>query len=314
MLGGERVVTAKQVKKGRKATNAFKQRERFGVLFALPWLLGLLLFNVYPLVTSIAYSFFDFKGFNPTQFIGLANYQKLMGDPVFWVSVKNTLLYTVMAVPTTLIVGVSIAMMLNFKSKAQAIYRIIAFIPTLVPAVATSIIWQWLLNSQFGIVNYALYEYLGVTGPPWFSSPFWAKPSLVLITWWTIGRTVLTYLAGLQDIPNDYYEAATIDGASFLDKTLHITIPLLTPVVFFNVIMGLIDALQQFTMAFTITDGSGNPANSMLFYALYLYKNAFSYFEMGIANAMAWMMFFVIMGLTLFVYGTSGKWVHYMGD
>lgn len=309
------MVTTKQLKKdGRRRGSAFRQRELYGWLFALPWLLGLAIFYVYPLFSSIAYSFFDFKGFTPTEFVGFGNYAKLLQDPTFWISVKNTLLYTVMAVPTGLLVGVVVAMLLNFKSKAQSVYRIIAFIPTLVPAVAVSIIWQWLLNSQFGIVNFVLWEYFGIAGPPWFGSAFWAKPSMILISWWTIGRTVLTYLAGLQDIPGDYYEAATIDGAGTVTKTLHITLPLLTPVIFFNVIMGIIDALQQFTMAFVITNGSGNPANSMLFYALYLYKNAFSYFEMGIANAMAWMMFIVIMALTLFVYGTSGKWVHYMGE
>jgi multiple sugar transport system permease protein len=250
----------------------------------------------------------------PTAFVGLDNYKTLFADDVFWVSVRNTMLYTVLAVPTGLLVGVLTALLLNVKSKAQGVYRVVAFIPTLVPAVAVGIIWQWLLNSQFGIVNDILWRLAAIEGPPWFGSEFWAKPSLMLISWWTIGTTVLTYLAGLQDIPTDYYEAATIDGAGGWNKAMHITLPLLTPVIFFNIIMGIISALQMFTLAFVITNGQGTPANSMLFYSMYLYKNAFSYFKMGIANAMAWIMFLVIMTLTIFVYRTSGKWVHYMGE
>ncbi len=294
--------------------SAFRQRELYGWLFALPWLIGLAVFYAYPLFSSIFYSFFDFKGLFPTAFVGFDNYTTLFADDVFWVSVRNTMLYTVLAVPTGLLVGVLTALLLNIKSKAQGVYRVVAFIPTLVPAVAVGIIWQWLLNSQFGIVNDMLWRLAGIEGPPWFGSEFWAKPSLMLISWWTIGTTVLTYLAGLQDIPIDYYEAATIDGAGGWNKAMHITLPLLTPVIFFNIIMGIISALQMFTLAFVITNGQGTPANSMLFYSMYLYKNAFSYFKMGIANAMAWIMFLVIMTLTIFVYRTSGKWVHYMGE
>ncbi len=301
------------VKSG-KTSSAFRQRELYGWLFALPWLIGLAVFYAYPLLSSIYYSFFDFKGLFPTEFVGFQNYRTLLADDVFWISVRNTMLYTVMAVPAGLMVGVIMALLLNVKSKAQGVYRVVVFIPTLVPAVAVGIIWQWLLNSQFGIVNDRLWTWFGIEGPPWFGGEFWAKPSMVLISMWTIGTTVLTYLAGLQDIPGDYYEAATIDGAGGWNKAMHITLPLLTPVIFFNVIMGIIGALQQFTLAFVITNGTANPANSMLFYAMYLYKNAFAYFKMGIANSMAWMMFVVIMALTVFVYGTSGKWVHYMGE
>lgn len=296
----------------RLSSQSFK-REMAGWLFALPWLVGLALFYIYPLISSISYSFVTFKGVIPGDFVGLKNYQELMENDTFWISVRNTMFYAVLVVPASLVFGIAVALLLNIRIKAQGIYRVMVFIPTLVPVVAVSIIWQWLLNSQFGLINYLLYK-IGLPGPPWFGSEIWAKPSIVLIAQWTIGQTVLTYLAGLQDIPADYYEAATIDGAGPWQKMLKITLPLLSPVIFFNIIMGIISAMQQFTLPFVVTNGAGTPANSMMFYAMLLYKNAFSYFKMGFANAMAWMMFVVIMGLTLFVYSTSGKWVHYMGE
>ncbi|MBZ4646879.1 MAG: multiple sugar transport system permease protein [Petroclostridium sp.] len=289
------------------------KKEITGWLFAFPWLAGLITFYIYPLISSIFYSFTAFKGITPEKFNGIQNYIDLVHDGVFWISLKNTFVYTVLVVPASLIFGILLAIILNVKSEGQGVYRVITFIPTLVPVVAVSIIWQWLLNSQFGLVNYILYK-IGLPGPPWFGSELWAKPSVALISLWTIGTTVLIYLAGLQDIPKDYYEAATIDGSSAFGKVIHITLPLLTPVIFFNIIMGIIAAVQQFTLPFIITNGQGIPANSMMFYSMLLYKNAFQYFKMGAANAMAWIMFVIIMILTLIVQYTSKKWVHYMGE
>lgn len=297
----------------RNRTRFLAKKQIYGWLFAFPWLIGLTVFFIVPLLSSIVFSFTSFKGIVPGEFVGLKNYNELLKDSTFWISVRNTFVYAVMAVPLSLIFGVLLSMLLNLQLRFQGIYRVISFIPTLVPVVAVSIIWQWLLNSQFGLVNYLLYK-VGLPGPPWFGSEIWSKPSIVLIAQWTIGTTVLTYLAGLQDIPKEYYEASIIDGCSLLGKARHITLPLLTPVIFYNVIMGIIAAFQQFTLPFVVSNGQGTPANSMMFYAMLLYKNAFSYFKMGLANAMAWMMFIVIMGLTLLVFSTSKKWVHYMGE
>lgn len=297
----------------RRPSVLLRRQEMAGWLFALPWLWGILFFFVYPLVSSIYYSFHDFKGMTPMNFVGLTNYQRLLNDPLFWTSVKNTFTYAAMAVPMQVVFGILIAVLLNVNIRGRAIFRTIVFMPTLVPAVAVSIIWQWLLNSQFGIVNFAL-NTLGIKGPAWFGSVQWAKPSLVMISLWTIGSTVLIYLAGLQDIPGNLYEAAKLDGASVIQRTVHITLPLLTPVILYNMIMALINAFQQFTLSFVISNGTGGPADSLMFYTLYLYKNAFNYFEMGLASAMAWMMFVVIMTLTLVIYRSSGKWVHYMGE
>ena len=297
----------------RKASRLEGKRAKYGYIFALPWVLGLLIFYFYPLLSSIFYSFTDFNGIKMQKFVGLSNYQELFKDEVFWISVRNTLFYTVLVVPVGLIFGVSVALLLNMKTKVQGIYRVVAFIPTLVPAVASAIIWQWLLNSQFGLVNYVLYE-IGFQNPPaWFGSATWAKPAMAIIAQWSLGTTVLTYLAGLQDVPVQYYEAATIDGAGTFTRFRYITLPLLTPVIFFNLIMSMIGAFQQFVLPMMISP-TGQPANMMMFYAMYLYRNAFSYLKMGFANSMAWIMFIIVMAFTLIVYTTSSKWVYYMGD
>ncbi len=289
------------------------KRAIYGYIFALPWIIGLLVFYAYPLLSSIFYSFTDFNGMRMNEFIGFKNYEMLFKDDVFWISIRNTLMFAAYSVPISLAFGVSVALLINIRSKAQGIYRVIAFIPTLVPMVCAAIIWQWLLNSQFGVVNYLLYN-LGVANPPpWFGSPSWSKPAMVVIGQWTIGSTVLTYLAGLQDIPAQYYEAATIDGAGTFRRFWNVTLPLLTPVLLFNLIMSIIASFQQFVLPMMISP-EGTPAGSMMFYAMFLYRNAFSYLKMGLANSMAWIMFIIIMSLTLAIYGSSGKWVHYMGE
>ncbi|OXS53879.1 spermidine/putrescine ABC transporter permease [Cohnella sp. CIP 111063] len=285
----------------------------YGWLFAMPWLLGIAIFYLYPLLSSFYYSFTKFNGFDVTGFVGFANYVELVKDELFWISVRNTFYYALLAVPTGLILGVFLAIMLNVKTRLQGIYRVIYFIPTLVPIVACGVIWQWLLNAQFGVVNYLLYE-VGLPQPGWFSSEIWSMPSLVLIAQWCVGSGIIVFLAGLQDIPGDYYEAATIDGGGHVRKFWHITLPLMSPVILYHVIMALIGALQQFILPFIVTGGTGSPANSLLFYNMLLYKKAFAFFEMGHANAMAWLMFVAVMVLTVVLNWSSKRWVHYMGD
>ncbi|MFK3938567.1 carbohydrate ABC transporter permease [Alkalihalobacillus sp. NPDC078783] len=170
-----------------------------------------------------------------------------------------------------------------------------------------------MLNPEFGLINAGL-GLIGIDGPAWLGSTFWSKPSLILMSLWGMGQAIIIYLAGLGDISEEYYEAADVDGASFLQKTFKITLPLLTPVIFFNLVMGFIGAFQQFTLPYTMTNGSGSPADSLTFYVMYLYDNAFNYFRMGYASAMAWILFIIIMGLTAFVFWTSKRWVHYQGD
>ncbi|MFY9178140.1 MAG: sugar ABC transporter permease, partial [Caldicoprobacterales bacterium] len=250
---------------------------------------------------------------SPAYWVGFDNYIQLFWDPVFWVGIKNTLYYAAISVPLSVVLGIFLAMLLNTPIKGQGIFRTIFFIPTLVPVVATSIIWQWLLNPQFGLVNQLLARAV-INGPPWLGDPKWSKPSLILMAQWGIGNSIIIYLAGLQDISKDYDDAASVDGASGLRKVWSITLPLLTPVIFFNMVMGIINALQVFTLPYALTYGTGNPANSLLFYSMYLYNNAFKYMNMGYASAMAWILFIVIMAITLLLFRSSNRWVYYHGD
>lgn len=285
---------------------------KYGILFALPWILGLIIFYAIPLFSSIYFSFTTYSILQPGEFIGLQNYKDLFQDPLFWKSVYNTIYFTLLFVPFSIIFGVALAMMLNMKVKGMAIYRTIFFLPTLVPHVALAVLWMWLLNPGFGLVN-GLLNMIGIEGPAWLGSETWSKPSLILMSLWGIGQAVVIYLAGLGDIPDDYYDAADVDGANWFQKTIHITLPLLTPVIFFNLVMGIIGAFQQFTLPYTLTQGQGTPANSLTFYVMYLYDNGFKFFKMGYASAMAWILFIIIMALTAFVFMTSKRWVHYQG-
>ena len=289
------------------------KRAKYGYIFALPWIIGLLIFYAYPLVSSVYYSFTKYNVVSPALWVGLDNYVQLFGDQTFWIGIRNTIFYALISVPLSVILGIFLAILLNTSIRGQGIFRTVFFIPTLVPVVATSIIWQWLLSPQFGLINQLL-AMVGIPGPPWLGDPDWSKPSLILMAQWGIGHSIIIYLAGLQDISKDYSDAASVDGASGLRKVWSITLPLLTPVIFFNMVMGIINALQVFTLPYALTYGTGNPANSLLFYSMYLYNNAFKYMNMGYASAMAWILFIVIMAITLILFRSSNRWVYYSGD
>ncbi len=202
--------------------------------------------------------------------------------------------------------------MLNLKVGGIAVYRTLFYIPSIVPVVASSMIWLWLLNPQYGIINGILYFLFKIPGPGWLSDPAFSKPSLIFMGLWGVGNTALIFLASMQDVPQSLYESAELDGANALVKFRHITIPMISPVILFNVIMGLIGTFQYFTQAYLMTNGG--PADSTLFYALYLYNNAFRYFKMGYASAMAWIMFLIILVLTLITFKISARWVYYAGQ
>ncbi|PYI51033.1 carbohydrate ABC transporter permease [Paenibacillus flagellatus] len=295
-----------------RKTKFEKKLRLFGVLFALPWIAGLLLFHLYPLAASLYYSFTSYSILEPGQWVGLDNYRELLHDGTFRTSIYNTLYYTFLFVPLSIVFGVAIALVLNMKIRGQGVYRTLFFIPSLVPPVATTIIWLWLLNPQFGLVNYWL-EQIGIPGPPWLGSEHWSKPSLILMSLWGIGQAIVIYLAGLQDVPQDYYDAAEVDGAGTLLRFRHITLPLITPVIFFNLIMGMIGALQNFALPYTLTNGKGTPANSMMFMVMYLYTNGFGYLKMGYASAMAWVLFLIVITLTAVLFATQRRWVFYQG-
>ncbi|MFD2611182.1 carbohydrate ABC transporter permease [Paenibacillus gansuensis] len=297
----------------KKAWNAYENKIKlYGFLFAMPWIIGLLLFNAFPLLASLYYSFTNYSILESGTWVGLENYRALLQDDIFWVSIYNTLYYTAIFVPVSIIAGVALALLLNLNIRGQGIYRTLFFIPSLVPLIASVIIWMWLLNPQFGVINYLL-DLAGISGPSWLGDERFSKISLILISLWGIGQSIVIYLAGLQDIPQDYYDAADVDGASVFQRLRHITLPLLTPVIFFNLVMGTIGALQNFILPQVLTGGQGTPANSMMFYVMHLYRNGFGYLKMGYASAMAWILFLLVVGLTALIFATQKKWVYYQG-
>ena len=292
-----------------------KRQLRNGLLFASPWLIGFVFFALYPLVMSIYYSFTAFNVVQPPVWIGLDNYNELFTeDPLFWKSLYNTLYFTLISVPLGLAFSLLLALLLNQKIPGMSIFRTVFFLPSIVPIVASAVLWLWVLNPDSGLINSLLRQWLGIEGPGWMADAHWSKPSLILMSLWGIGGAMVIFLAGLADVPQTLYEVAELDGAGPINKFLHVTLPMLTPTILFNLVMGLIMSFQYFTQVYVMTGGLGTPVDSTMFYALYLYRTSFYYLRMGYASAMAWMLFIVILTATLGVLYSSKKWVFYHGE
>lgn len=289
---------------------------RNGLLFISPWVIGFVVFVAYPLAASFFYSLCDYSVLKPPVYIGALNYQEMAEDPVFRQSLGNTVFFAALFLPLSTLLAISLALLLNTGVRGMAIYRTIFFLPSLTPLVALGILWMWMLNGEYGIVNHALnfvLKPLGLHAPTWLQSTVWAKPAIVLMSLWGVGHAVVIYLAALQDVPAQLYEAADLDGAQTWSKIRHITLPLLSPAIFFNVTMGLITAMQVFALPFVLSNGAGGPARSTTFYAMHLYNSAFRYLRMGYACAMAWFLFVVIITLTLIFHRISRRHVFYGG-
>lgn len=287
-----------------------------GLLFISPWIAGFLLFQLYPIAMSFYYSLSEYNLFQPPEWVGLRNYTDLFGDSKFYLSLYNTVYITVFGLLPHMAFALAIAMLLNMSVRGQSLYRTIYFLPTLVPAVAGSLLWMWLLNAQYGLVN-KLLAAIGFIEPNWLVDPMWTKPAIVLMGFWGTGTTTVMYLAALQDVPKVYYEAAEIDGANAWSRFRHITLPAISPVTLFLLINGLIHSFQFFTQGLIFAEASqsvGGPENSMLFYAIYLYQTAFSFLNMGYASSMAWILFVIVLGLTLIIFRSSARWVYYGGE
>jgi len=285
-----------------------KREAVVGYLFISPWIVGFLVFLLGPLLIALYVGMTDWDLLTPAEWIGGDNYARLLQDKLFWKSLQVTTLYVVTAVPLGIAFGFAIALLLNRKVKGLSMWRTIYYFPAILSGVAVSLMWMWVLNPDFGVINLLL-SYVGIEGPGWIASPTWALPSLVIMSLWGAGGGMIIYLAGLQGIPTELYEAAEIDGCGRWRKLWQITVPMMTPVIFFNLIMGMIGAFQTFTEAYVIT--KGGPDNATLFYAMYLYQNAFKFFKMGYASALAWVLFLIILLVTLFVFATSRRWVYY---
>ncbi len=281
-------------------------------MFIAPWLLGFLVFTAGPMVTSLWLSFHKYD-LHTMEFVGAENYRRLLTvDPLFWKSLTNTIKYAIFSVPLGIIGSLALAMLLNQKVRGIPLFRTLFYLPSLVPAVASALLWQWIFNTDNGILNIGL-SWLGLPAVQWLQDEDWALPAFVLMSLWGIGGgRMVIFLAGLQGISDTYYEAAKIDGASAWQQFRQVTLPLLSPVMFFNLILGLIGAFQVFTSAYIMT--AGGPNNSTLFYALYLFRNAFEYFKLGKASALAWLLFLLLITLTAIQFKMSKRWVFYEGE
>jgi len=299
--------------------------------FVGPWLAGFALLTLYPFCASLYWSFTSYDLVSAPQYRGADNYRRLTEEffsgERFGQAVWNTGYFALVSVPLSIALAILLALVLSWKVRGQAVYRAIFFLPSVVPVVASAVLWMWLLDPQDGLVNYVL-SLAGLPAPGWFNSTheafsplawwrgrggFGSKDALVLMSLWGVGNFMIIYLAALGDIPRKLYEAAEIDGATAPTRFRHITLPLLTPVIYFNLIIGLIHAVQAFTAVYIVSQGQGSPQGSMLILSLHLFLSAFKYQQMGYASAMAWMLLVVVLLLTMLLVRSSRYWVHYQG-
>lgn len=285
-----------------------RQEALYGYLFASPWLIGLAVFTLYPVLSSLYYSFTNYNFSQNYKWIGLANYKILFtSDYLIPISAQNTLFFALLSVPLNLVIGIAIAVMMNQKIRGIRMLRTVYYLPNVVSIVAVSMLWYFIFQSN-GVLN-AFLGVFGIKGPNWLMDPAWAKPALVIMNCWNAGSTMIIYLAGLKGIPTSYYEAADVDGAGPIRKFFSITLPLLSPSILYNTIIGIIGALQTFSTALVMTDGG--PVHSTTFYVLMLYRRAFQDMRMGYASAMAWVLMLVTFALTLVVFRLGTSKVHY---
>ncbi len=282
-----------------------------GLAFTSPWLIGFVVFALGPVIASAYLSLTDYPLMRAPVFVGLGNYTELLGDEKFWrYAVLNTL-FMFLEIPVAIGVAIALAMLLNQRLRGITLYRTLFFLPSIVPAVATAMLWRWIFNSEYGLLNAGLNS-IGLPSIGWLTDPRWSKPSFILMDVWGAGGAMVIYLASLQGVPEHLYEAAHLDGAGWWSRTRFVTLPMLSPVILFSVITGVIGTFQYFTQAFIMT--RGGPELSTLFYALYLFDNAFQYFKMGYACALAWVLFVITLICTLIVFRSSAKWVYYEGN
>ncbi|GGD96019.1 carbohydrate ABC transporter permease [Paenibacillus nasutitermitis] len=289
-----------------------RMEQRWGVLFALPAIAGFLIFSLGPIIASMVISLTDWQIGQSLSFIGFENYNQIFAhDELFAKSASVTTYYALGSVPVVLVLAFIVALLLNQKVKGLPVFRTIYYLPVVVPSVASSMLWLWLFNPDFGLLNMIL-KSVGLPGSDWIYAESSVIPSLIIMSTWGIGNAMIIFLAGLQNTPAHLYEAVEVDGGSAFRKLIHVTIPLMTPTIFFNLIMSLISSFQIFNQAYIMTEGG--PNNSSLFYVYYLYRKAFTETKVGYASALAWILFIVVMVLTFIVFKTSRKWVYYEGE
>jgi multiple sugar transport system permease protein len=314
---GDRTIMGGQAAERQKRRFTRKHLRYYGVVLAFlsPWLIGFLTFYLYPTLASLYFSFTHYDLLTSPRWVGLANYRFMFTDPQFWQSLRNTLWMVVFATPIQIAFAIGCALVLTRVKRGAGVFRTIFFVPTMVPAVAATLGFVFLLNPE-GPIDRVL-ALLHVPQPLWFQQPFWAKPGLLLLGMWGIGNTMIIFLAALLDVPKELYEAADIEGAGPWQRFRNVTLPMISPVIFFALVTGVIYGFQYFTEGYVASGGDpntlGSPQGSLLFYGIWLYQQGFQYFHMGYASAMAWVLFLIIMVTTLLLIRSSSRWVHYQG-
>ena len=293
---------------------ALRRREaRAGLLFVLPWLLSLLIFTTYPVLATFYLSLTDYNVVQPPTWVGLHNYRTMLtADPAFWTSVTNTACYTLLVVPLGLAGSLGLALLLNLRVRGLGVYRTLMYLPALAPPVASTMIFMGLFDPDGGPIN-AVLQQVGLPALGWLHDPTWSKPALVILSLWGLEAGALIFLAGLQDIPQALLDAAAIDGAGPWQRFRSVTLPLLTPVILFNLVIGIIGSFQVFTPALIIGGTTGKPLESTLMLMVHIYRNAFRYFAMGYASALAVVLFLAVLVVTLAIFGSARAWVYYAG-
>ncbi|HEY3061310.1 MAG TPA: sugar ABC transporter permease [Chloroflexota bacterium] len=298
---------------GPRGTSLARRESTWGLLFLAPWILGFVLFFAGPMLASLGASFTDLVLVRPNavKFVGLDNWGRLLSDPLVIKSLLVTGNFLLIAVPISLALPLLMAVLLNSdRLVAKPVFRALFFVPVLIPGVATAAIWQGVLNVQTGWIDLAL-RALGVPAPDWLNQPQWVIPALSLIATWSVGNTMIIMLAGLQNVPSELYDAAKVDGANAFYRFFKITIPMISPVIFYNLVLATIAAFQYFLTAYVLYQNTAGPNNSALFFMMNLYKEAFVYYNMGYASALAWGLFIVGLGITIGLFATARRWVYY---
>ena len=287
-----------------------KKQTKYFYLFILPWIIGFIVFTIYPMVSSLYFSLTKYDVVTAPQFVGLENYKMMLNDSTLRISIKATLLYTLINVPIGLLLSLMLAMLLNSAQKFKGLFRTLLYLPSMVSGVSLSLLWSWIFNPEYGIANYLLGK-LGIKGPMWLMDEKWAVPSLAIMGFWSIGTGIVLFLAALQGVPRNLIEASILDGANWFDRLKNVTLPMISPVFLFQLIIEFINSFQVFTQAFVMT--KGGPHYATTFYVYYIYQNAFVNFKMGYASALSWVLLFVIMIITALILRFSDRFVYYEG-
>lgn len=289
------------------------RRTATGLLWASPAIMGFLLLYLGPMVASLGMSFTDWRIVDTPKWIGFQNWiSMLTEDPLFYQSLRVSATYALISVPLRLVLALAISLLMNQKHRLVGLFRTIYYLPSVIAGVSVALLWSWVFHPEFGVINVMLYDIFHIQGPRWLFDPNTALASIIIMSLWSVGGSMLIYLGGLQGVPTDLYDAAEVDGANAIARFFNVTLPMITPVLFFNVVMGFINSFQAFTEAFVMT--GGGPVHSTRFYLLHLYQNAFVFFRMGYAAALSWALFVIILLLTIVIFRSSSWWVFYEGE